>query len=35
MQLGGNLPVTVDLTTGSCRFIDWEEADAFMERNLL
>jgi hypothetical protein len=35
MQLGGNLPVAVDLTTGSCRFIGWEEADDFMERDLL
>ncbi|MFI6057780.1 hypothetical protein [Streptomyces sp. NPDC051286] len=35
MQLGGNLPVAVDLTTGSCRFIDWAEADEFMERGLL
>ncbi|MFB6815522.1 hypothetical protein ACFCV8_13380 [Streptomyces sp. NPDC056347] len=35
MQLGGNLPVAVDLTNGSCRFIDWEEADDLMERGLL
>lgn len=35
MQLGGNLPVAVDLTTGTCRFIDWEEAEALMERDLL
>ncbi|MFH8885919.1 hypothetical protein [Streptomyces californicus] len=35
MQLGGNLPVAVDLTSGTCRFIDWEEADSLMERNLL
>ncbi|MEU6057825.1 hypothetical protein [Streptomyces sp. NPDC047097] len=35
MQLGGNLPVAVDLTTGDCRFLDWEEADDLMERDLL
>ncbi|MFF4054051.1 hypothetical protein ACFYZ5_46615 [Streptomyces chartreusis] len=35
MQLGGNLPIAVDLTSGSCRFIDWDEADDFMERELL
>ncbi|WP_420168610.1 hypothetical protein [Streptomyces violaceoruber] len=35
MQLGGNLPVAVDLVTGTCRFIDWEEAEAFMARDLL
>ncbi|MEV4920929.1 hypothetical protein AB0K47_29495 [Streptomyces tirandamycinicus] len=35
MQLGGNLPIAVDLTDGSCRFIDWEEAEDFMERELL
>ncbi|MFF0111937.1 hypothetical protein [Streptomyces prasinus] len=35
MQLGGNLPVALDLTTGACRFIDWEEADDFMARDLL
>ncbi len=35
MQLGGNLPIAVDLTTGTCRFIDREEADALMERDLL
>ncbi|WP_098008675.1 hypothetical protein [Streptomyces sp. sk226] len=35
MQLGGNLPVAVHLVTGACRFIDWQEADAFMARDLL
>lgn len=35
MRLGGNLPVAVDLTTGACRFIGWEEAETFMERDLL
>jgi hypothetical protein len=35
MQLGGNLPVAVDLTSGSCRFIDWDEVDDFAERDLL
>ncbi len=35
MQLGGNLPVAVDLTTGACSFITWEEADDMMERDLL
>ncbi|MGW5599488.1 hypothetical protein ACWEWL_10365 [Streptomyces rochei] len=35
MQLGGNLPVAVDLNTGACSFITWEEADDLMERDLL
>jgi hypothetical protein len=35
MQLGGNPPIAVDLSTGSCRFITWAEADDFMERGLL
>ncbi|WP_103531753.1 hypothetical protein [Streptomyces sp. SM11] len=35
MQLGGNLPVAVDVATGSCRFIDWDEAEALMDRGLL
>ncbi|MEU6604036.1 hypothetical protein ABZ922_03005 [Streptomyces shenzhenensis] len=35
MQLGGNLPVAVDLATGSCRFTDWDEVDDFAERDLL
>ncbi|UYQ64995.1 hypothetical protein [Streptomyces peucetius] len=35
MQLGGNLPVAVDLSTGACSFITWEEADDLMERDLL
>lgn len=35
MQLGGNLPVAVDLTTGACSFMTWEEADDMMERDLL
>ncbi|MEU3704479.1 hypothetical protein AB0E82_19590 [Streptomyces anulatus] len=26
MQLGGHLPIAVDLTTGTCRFIDREQA---------
>ncbi|AJP03912.1 hypothetical protein TU94_23040 [Streptomyces cyaneogriseus subsp. noncyanogenus] len=35
MQLGGNLPVAVDLSTGACRFITLAEADDFMARDLL
>ncbi|MFC9457402.1 hypothetical protein ACFVDQ_19660 [Streptomyces sp. NPDC057684] len=35
MQLGGNLPIAVDLSTGVCRFIDWDEAHDLMERELL
>ncbi|MFE3474796.1 MULTISPECIES: hypothetical protein [unclassified Streptomyces] len=35
MQLGGNLPVAVDLTTGACRFIDWDEVEVFSDRGLL
>ncbi|MEU3036537.1 hypothetical protein [Streptomyces griseoaurantiacus] len=35
MQLGGNLPVAVDLNTGSCRFLSLEETEDFMERDLL
>ncbi|MGW2184192.1 hypothetical protein ACWCXX_40925 [Streptomyces sp. NPDC001732] len=35
MQLGGNLPVAVDMSTGSCSFITWEEAEDMMERDLL
>ncbi|MFG3003274.1 hypothetical protein [Streptomyces calvus] len=35
MQLGGNLPVAVDLNTGACSSITWEEADDLMERELL
>ncbi|MFJ2241895.1 hypothetical protein [Streptomyces sp. NPDC087859] len=35
MQLGGNLPVAVDLSTGACSFITWEEAQDMMERDLL
>ncbi|WP_327396990.1 hypothetical protein [Streptomyces phaeochromogenes] len=35
MQLGGNLPIAVDLTSGSCRFTDWDEMDDFVERGLL
>ncbi|WP_372345697.1 hypothetical protein [Streptomyces sp. KL116D] len=35
MQLGGNLPVAVDLSTGVCRFIEWDEAHDLMERDLL
>lgn len=35
MQLGGNLPVAVDLSTGSCSFLTWEEAEDMMERDLL
>ncbi|MEV5734574.1 hypothetical protein [Streptomyces sp. NPDC052292] len=35
MQLGGNLPIAVDLTSGSCRFVDWDEMDDFVERGLL
>lgn len=35
MQLGGNLPVAVDLSTGVCSFITREEAEDMMERDLL
>lgn len=35
MQLGGNLPVAVDLSTGACSFITWEEAQDMTERDLL
>ncbi|MCZ9340710.1 hypothetical protein NGM37_23405 [Streptomyces sp. TRM76130] len=35
MQLGGNLPVAVDLSTGACRFLNLKEAEHFMERDLL
>ncbi|MEE1938024.1 hypothetical protein V1L54_01080 [Streptomyces sp. TRM 70361] len=35
MQLGGNLPVRVELSTGSCRFLTWAEAHDFLERGLL
>ncbi|MFI1388429.1 hypothetical protein [Streptomyces griseoaurantiacus] len=35
MQLGGNLPVAVDLNTGSCRFLSLEETEDFMERDVL
>ncbi|MCC3770720.1 hypothetical protein [Streptomyces sp. UNOC14_S4] len=34
-QLGGNLPVCVDLGTGECGFITWDEAFDFMDRGLL
>ncbi|MCT9094049.1 hypothetical protein N4G70_35120 [Streptomyces sp. ASQP_92] len=33
-QLGGNLPIRVDLKTGECSFVTWEELDDFMERGL-
>ncbi|GAA0494330.1 hypothetical protein [Streptomyces olivaceiscleroticus] len=35
MRLGGNLPVAVDMSTGSCSFISWEDARDMMERDLL
>ncbi|WP_260333449.1 hypothetical protein [Streptomyces beigongshangae] len=35
MQLGGNLPIAVDLASGSCRFTDWDEMDDFAVRGLL
>ncbi|MEV4453375.1 MULTISPECIES: hypothetical protein [Streptomyces] len=35
MQLGGNLPVAVDLSTGACSFITREDAEDMMERDLL
>ncbi|MFI6093535.1 hypothetical protein [Streptomyces sp. NPDC051218] len=35
MQLAGNLPVAVEMETGKCMFISWDEADDFMERDLL
>ncbi|MFB7609895.1 hypothetical protein [Streptomyces gardneri] len=34
-RLAGNLPVVVDLQTGGCLFIGWEEAEDFMDRDLL
>lgn len=34
-RLAGNLPIAVDLETGECSFISWEEADDFMERDML
>ncbi|MFE9632872.1 hypothetical protein [Streptomyces sp. NPDC006463] len=35
MRLAGNLPIAVDLSTGACSFITWDEVDDFAERNLL
>ncbi|MFM9371531.1 hypothetical protein [Streptomyces sp. Da 82-17] len=35
MQLGGNLPVAVDLSTGSCSFITRAETEDMMERDVL
>lgn len=35
MRLAGNLPVAVDLVTGHCSFISREEAEGFMDRDLL
>ncbi|MER8093655.1 hypothetical protein [Streptomyces goshikiensis] len=34
-QLAGNLPISVDLTTGDCVFITWQDAEGFMDRGLL
>ncbi|MEU1867832.1 hypothetical protein [Streptomyces gardneri] len=34
-QLAGNLPIVVDLQTGGCSFISWEEAEDFMDRDML
>lgn len=34
-RLGGNLPVSVDLETGECPFITWQEAEYLMDRDLL
>ncbi|MFC9337399.1 hypothetical protein ACFT0G_03020 [Streptomyces sp. NPDC057020] len=34
-RLGGNLPISVDLETGECSFITWQEAEDFMDRDLL
>lgn len=35
MQLAGNLPIAVELDTGKCSFITWEETEEFMDRGLL
>lgn len=34
-QLGGNLPIAVDLKTGECSFISWDDANSLMDRGLL
>ncbi|MCX5302481.1 MULTISPECIES: hypothetical protein [Streptomyces] len=35
MRLAGNLPIAVDLTTGACAIVTWDELDDFAERGLL
>jgi hypothetical protein len=35
MQLAGNLPIAVNLLSGECAFISWEEAERYMDRDLL
>ncbi|MEV4442351.1 hypothetical protein AB0K09_25745 [Streptomyces sp. NPDC049577] len=34
-RLGGNMPIRVDLNTGECDFLSWEEAHDFMARGLI
>lgn len=34
-QLGGNLPISVDLETGECSFITWQETNDLMDRGLI
>jgi len=34
-QLGGNAPIKVDMTTGNCRLISFEEALDYMDRGLI
>ncbi|MFI1170144.1 hypothetical protein [Streptomyces melanogenes] len=34
-RLAGNLPICVDLATGTCSFITWAKADEYMEHDLL
>ncbi|UNZ17796.1 hypothetical protein [Streptomyces sp. 891-h] len=34
-KLGGNTPIEVDMSTGHCRLIDFEEALNYMERGLI
>ncbi|MEU9623678.1 MULTISPECIES: hypothetical protein [unclassified Streptomyces] len=35
MRLAGNLPIAVDMSTGECSVITWDELDDLEERNLL
>lgn len=34
MRLAGNLPIAVDLSTGECSILTWDEVDDFAERGL-